>query len=261
MADDSAVEEKLRPDEDVAIEEGAELSRGEVDADQVEFPAYEDDRAGGRDRRLLANFVIRRVDGVVDGVPDVGFVVRNLEREKKERLGIGRYRRWWVTREQVLQILVDLQREFLLRESFLYFRPMKVADVAGRLLAVRKKLGSPEAARKRVEEAKRNTKVVLPWSPIPLWLDTLFEYAAGVNDSKQVSQFAVLHHLAQLVEHESRDEPVSDSELAETINSFLPAEDYALLNADSIVGYRKKLLIPSSRERKRIYGGESGGEG
>ena len=135
------------------------------------------------------------------------------------------------TLEKVLSYIVKKQRNYLLGIGPLL--PMNYKDLAtGLNLHI-----------STISRAVSNKYVASPLGLVPL--RGFFSYSSKSFKDKTTSTDAALHLLKKLIKEEDKKNPMSDEKIAKKIDAL-----GVLLARRTIAKYRKKLKIPSARQRK-----------
>jgi RNA polymerase sigma-54 factor len=137
------------------------------------------------------------------------------------------------TLKAIAQAIVDLQPDFW-SKGFAALRPMTMADVAIRA-GVHKTTVSRTVAGKYL----RAPRGIFP-------MRSFFTASLEQEGVGQISNRAVLNRIAAIIKSEDRKNPLSDDAIA----AILKNEGIDCARR-TVMKYRTKLQIPSSRERKR----------
>lgn len=133
---------------------------------------------------------------------------------------------------QVMQAIIDLQSDFF-AAGIKHLRPLTMAEVAERI----------DKHESTVSRATTNKYVQTPYGLFHL----KFFFAEGIKSGEQeIAAISVRHQIKEIVADEDKTNPLSDQQLADE----LAARGIELARR-TVAKYRKKLQIPSSRQRKR----------
>lgn len=138
------------------------------------------------------------------------------------------------TLERILKEIVRLQHSFFEHGHFM-LQPMKMQDIAQIL----------DMHVSTISRAIRGKHVQTPYGVLPI----KFFFQSGINNQagKQTAAFTVKQLIAELIQYEDKQQPLSD----ESIKNKLGSEFGIILARRTVMKYRKQLNIPSSTKRKR----------
>ncbi len=170
-------------------------------------------------RRLLEQEEAETADYVKEKLQKALWLVRSIEQRRR-------------TIYQIVEALIDLQSEFF-AGGIEYLRPLTMAEVADRI----------NKHESTVSRATTNKYVQTPYGLFHL----KFFFAEGIKSGEQeIAAISVRHQLKKIIAEEDKTTPLSDQQLTDEL-----AARGIKLARRTVAKYRKKLRIPSSRQRKR----------